>query len=159
MSVMNDQKEEKAGPLGAILIAEDNADDAKLVQRAVLSLQLENPLHIVKDGVKTLAYLNGEPPFEDRKRFPFPALLLLDLRMPEIDGLEVLRRIKENPEFASMPVVVVTAVQDRKRLGEAYQLGANSFLSKPVDSKELENAIEGLGAAAQFPSRARTEKA
>ena len=156
---MNKQKEEKSGSLGAILIAEDNADDAKLVHRAVLNLQLENPVHIVKDGVQTLAYLNGEPPFQDRKRFPFPALLLLDLRMPEIDGLEVLRRIKDNPEFASMPIVVVTAIQDRKRLGEAYRLGANSFLSKPVDAKDLENAIEGLDAAAQFPSRARTETA
>lgn len=156
---MNKQKEEKSGSLGAILIAEDNADDAKLVQRAVSSLQLENPVHVVKDGVQTLAYLNGDQPFHDRKRFPFPALLLLDLRMPEIDGLEVLRRIKETPEFASMPIVVVTAVQDRKRLGDAYQLGANSFLTKPVNAKELENAIEGLDAAAQFPSRARTEKA
>lgn len=150
MSAKNFQGEEASGSLAAILIAEDIADDAKLVQRAISQLQLENPVRIVKDGVQTLAYLNGEGPYKDREKFPFPALLLLDLRMPEVDGFEVLRRVRDEPKFSSIPIIVITVNQDRRRLTEAYQLGAKSFLSKPIKTSDLKNAIEGLGKSAKL---------
>lgn len=145
MSAKNYQGNEAAGSLGAILIAEDNPDDAKFMQRVILQIQLENPIHIVNDGNKTLAYLKGEDPYQDREKFPFPALLLLDLRMPEVDGLEVLRRVQGDPQFASMPTVVITVNQDRRQLSEVYRLGAKSFLTKPVKAHDLKKAVEGLG--------------
>ncbi|HEX4122615.1 MAG TPA: response regulator [Verrucomicrobiae bacterium] len=139
------QGQKGSGSLGAILIAEDNPDDAKLVQRAILQLRLENPVHIVEDGHSTLAYLKGEEEYQDREKYPFPALLLLDLRMPELDGFEVLRQIRGDMRFAHMPILVVTVNQDRRQLGEAYRLGARSFLTKPINPNDLKNAIDGLG--------------
>jgi CheY-like chemotaxis protein len=135
---------ETAGPLGAVLIAEDNPDDAKLAQHAVLHLQLENPVHIVNDGHQVMAYLQGEGDYQDREKFPHPALLLLDLRMPQMNGLEVLRRLRGNPQFASVPILVITGYQDVRELSEAYRLGAKSFLTKPISTGDLRNAIEGL---------------
>jgi CheY-like chemotaxis protein len=144
-----DNGQKTAGSLGAILIAEDIPDDAKLVHRAILQLQLENPIRIVKDGQLTLAYIRGEGEYQDREKFPFPALLLLDLRMPVIDGFEVLRQLHGDPRFASLPILVITINQDRRQLGEAYRLGAKSFLTKPINTNDLKNAIEGLGAAGE----------
>jgi CheY-like chemotaxis protein len=141
--------QKKAESPGAILIAEDNPDDAKLVHRAILQLQLENPVRVVEDGKLTLAYLKGEGEYQDREKYPFPALLLLDLRMPGIDGFEVLRQLHDDSQFASLPILVVTVNQDRRQLGEAYQLGAKSFLTKPINHKDLENAIMGLGKAGE----------
>ncbi|HEY3914808.1 MAG TPA: response regulator [Verrucomicrobiae bacterium] len=141
--------QKKAESLGAILIAEDNPDDVKLVHRAILQLQLENPVRVVGDGKLTLAYLRGEGEYQDREKYPFPALLLLDLRMPGIDGFEVLRQLHEDSQFATLPILVITVNQDRRQLGEAYQLGAKSFLTKPINHKDLENAIMGLGKAGE----------
>jgi two-component system response regulator len=156
MSDKESHGERTAGSLGAILIAEDNLDDAKLAHRAILQLQLENPVHIVKDGKLTLAYLKGEGEFEDRGKFPFPALLLLDLRMPVMDGFEVLRQLQGDPRYASVPILVVTVNQDRRQLGEAYQLGAKSFLTKPINPNDLKNAIEGLGQSSKLRFKALT---
>ncbi|HEX3719340.1 MAG TPA: response regulator [Verrucomicrobiae bacterium] len=150
MSATESHGERTAGSLGAILIAEDNLDDAKLAHRAILQLQLENPVHIVKDGKLTLAYLKGEGEYSDRRKYPFPALLLLDLRMPVMDGFEVLRQLQGDPRYASVPILVVTVNQDRRQLGEAYQLGAKSFLTKPINPNDLKNAIEGLGKDSQL---------
>jgi CheY-like chemotaxis protein len=145
MSGKKCHENETAGSLGAVLIAEDNPNDAKLAQDAILRLQLENPLRVVRDGLQVLAYLKGEGDYRDREKFPLPALLLLDLRMPEMDGLEVLRRLRGNPQLPSMPVLVVTGHQDVPELSEAYRLGAQSFLTKPINTSDLRNAIQGLG--------------
>jgi len=106
-------------------------------------------VRIVEDGRLTLAYLRGEGEYKDREKYPFPALLLLDLRMPEIDGFEVLRQMHGDTQLASVPVLVITVNEDRRQLGEAYQLGAKSFLTKPLNHNDLENAILGLGKAGE----------
>jgi CheY-like chemotaxis protein len=136
--------DESLAALGAVLIADDNPDDAKLARRAISHLHLENPVHIVNDGHQVMEYLKGEGAYQNREKFPLPALLLLDLRMPQMDGFEVLRLVQGNPQFASMPILVITGFQNVRQLSEAYRLGARSFLTKPINTRDLRNAIDGL---------------
>jgi len=116
-----------------ILLAEDREDDIILVQRAFERGGILNPLFVVRDGEEAINYLSGVFPFSDRVCFPIPALLLLDLKMPRADGFDVLRWLKTQPDLASLRVVVLTSSEDIRDVTKAYQLGANSFLVKPLD--------------------------
>jgi CheY-like chemotaxis protein len=122
-----------------ILLVEDRDDDIVLVRRAFAKAKIPNPLHAVKDGEEAIAYLAGEIPFTDRKAYPLPDLILLDLKMPGIDGFETLRWIRQQPDFRNIPVIVLTTSEDLRDVNKAYAAGANSFLLKPFD---FENSIE-----------------
>jgi CheY-like chemotaxis protein len=122
-----------------ILIAEDREDDILLIQRSLLGAGISNHIQIVRNGDQTIAYLKGEGKFANREEFPLPALLLLDLKMPRTDGFQVLSWIRQQPSLKALRIIVLTASSDMRDVNEAYELGANSFLVKPVD---FQNFVE-----------------
>jgi CheY-like chemotaxis protein len=129
-----------------ILLAEDNDDHALLTRRAFKQAGLVNPLFVVQDGEEAIAYLTGEGKFANRSEYPLPTLLLLDLKMPRKNGFEVLEWLRGQPSLAALRVVVLTTSDQIHDVNRAYQLGANSFLTKPVDFRDfvqLSSAIKG----------------
>ncbi len=122
-----------------ILIAEDLEDDIVLIRRALQRADVQNPVQIVRNGDQVIAYLSGEGKFANREEYPLPSLLLLDLKMPRMDGFEVLRWIRKQPGLRALRVIVLTSSEDIRDVNEAYELGANSFLVKPMD---FENSVE-----------------
>jgi CheY-like chemotaxis protein len=129
-----------------ILLAEDNEDHVALIQRAFRRGGLCNPLFVVRDGAKAIAYLKGEGQFANREEFPLPTLLLLDLKMPNKDGFEVLQWIRQQPSLRGLRVVVLTTSEEQRDINRAYQLGANSFLVKPINLEDffrLTEAVKG----------------
>jgi CheY-like chemotaxis protein len=124
-----------------ILLAEDSDEDVFLLERAYKKAQLTNPLKIVSDGEQVLAYLKGEGVYADRQTYPFPALLLLDIKMPRMDGLEVLSAIRQNPELKRLVVIMLTASSLEKDVNRAFDLQANSYLVKPSDTDGMVNTL------------------
>jgi CheY-like chemotaxis protein len=127
-----------------ILLAEDREDDIILVQKAFEKGRILNPLFVVRDGEEAINYLTGIFPFSDRVRFPIPVVLLLDLKMPRVDGFEVLRWLKTQPGLVTTRVVVLTSSEDIRDVRKAYQLGANSFLVKPLDFRNTPALVETI---------------
>ena len=123
--------------LGTILLVEDSEDDVIIIRRAFEQGAIANPLAVARDGEEALAYLKGDGKYEDRDCHPLPVLVLLDLRLPRMDGFEVLRWIRQQPRFGSLPVVVMTASSAVKDISLAYQCGANSFMVKPSDFHDV----------------------
>jgi CheY-like chemotaxis protein len=130
--------------LNSILIVDDNADDALLIKRAVLSLRPKNPVRIVLSGKAMTDYLEGKGGHADRQTFPYPGLILLDLRMPEMNGFELLQWLKIQPSHAGIPVIVISSYDRQREIRKSYQLGARTFLSKPVNPEDIRNAIRAL---------------
>lgn len=129
-----------------ILLAEDNEDHILLIKRAFGKANLLNPLQIVNDGREAIRYLQGDGPYVDRSQFPFPALLLLDLKMPNCDGFDVLQWIRDQKNLPALRIVVLTTSDRVFDMQRAYELGAHSFLTKPVDFRDfiqLGPAIKG----------------
>lgn len=125
----------------SILIADDNEDDALLTETALIQSQLNIATRIVCDGEAVLAYLRGGSPFSDRNEFPFPSLLLLDLHMPRLNGLEVLAAIRAASIYDSLPVVVVSASDLADNVANSYSAGANEFVFKSNDFVSHRNLI------------------
>jgi len=131
---------------GVILVAEDNEVDVLLLRRAFAKAQLLNPLQVVHDGEEAIAYLSGKGKYADRAEYPLPDLVLLDLKMPHKNGLEVLEWIRERPSLSGLRVVMLTSSDQARDVNTAYQLGANSFLVKPVDFGhfvQISQAVKG----------------
>jgi len=128
-----------------ILLVEDNPDHAELVRRSLDQFKIFNTLHHVEHGEAALDYIFGRGEYADRVRFPAPDLVLLDLRLPRVDGLEVLRHVKSHPDLHSIPVVVLTTSDAERDVAMAYEYHANSFLTKPVDYDRLSQLIKDLG--------------
>jgi CheY-like chemotaxis protein len=122
-----------------ILLAEDREDDILLIRKAFAKAYIQNPVHVVRDGEEAVAYLQGEGKYSNRAEYPLPDLLLLDLKMPLMDGFEVLKWIREQPGLRALRIVVLTSSDHIRDVNLAYQLGANSFLVKPFD---FENFVE-----------------
>lgn len=123
--------DEGAG-LPVILLVEDNPDDVLLARRAVRKAALPVSMQVADDGDEAVAYLGGSGRFVERSRYPLPALVLLDLKLPKRPGLEVLRWVRSRPELDTTPVVVLTSSSEDEDIQQAYALGANSYLQKPV---------------------------
>lgn len=136
-----------------ILIAEDDENDVFLIKRAFRQAQFENPLQVVQTGEDAIAYLKGDPPYENREKHPSPALLLLDLKMPRKDGFEVLAWIRQRPEFNPLAVVVLTSSQESRDVNRAYALGASSYLVKPANFVSLVDMINRLKEYCKFTSQ------
>ena len=121
-----------------VLIAEDNEDDAFLLERAFRSIGLKNPIQIVADGEQVIAYLQGADKFADRQNYPFPSVVFLDLKMPRKDGFDVLEWLRDHPECHVMPTMIFSSSSDPADITRAYQFGANAYLVKPGSMPELE---------------------
>lgn len=129
---------------GAILLAEDNPDDVLMIERAFQTLALSNRLIWVPNGEEAMWYLKSEGRYADRNRFPIPCLVLLDLLMPRINGLEFLTWLRRESHFKELPVVVLTTSVFSSDVRTAYLLGANSFLTKPIDLADLTATIRQI---------------
>lgn len=125
-----------------ILLVEDNPDDEALALRAFKKSNMSNKIIIARDREEALNYLFNDNQGDD---WEMPAVVLLDLKLPKIDGLEVLRRIRDNPETKRLPVVILTSSKHEEDLIEGYKLGANSYVRKPVDFNEFVAAVGHLG--------------
>ena len=128
-----------------LLLVEDNPTDEKLTIRAFKKSGVTNEIVVVRDGAEALDYLFATGPFEGRDTSVLPAVILLDLKLPRIDGLEVLRRIRANDRTKSLPVVVLTASKENEDIARGYALGANAYVRKPVDFVEFAAAAKTLG--------------
>lgn len=128
-----------------ILLVEDNPDDEALTLRAFSKNRISNAVVVARDGVEALDYLFGTGSHAGRDPSPLPAVILLDLKLPRIDGLEVLRRIRADERTALLPVVILTTSREQMDIFEGYSLGANSYIRKPVDFEKFIQAIGQLG--------------
>jgi CheY-like chemotaxis protein len=127
-----------------ILLVEDNPADQKLTRLALETHKVANQLVIANDGAEALDYLFGTGPFAGRDLTRQPALILLDLKLPKVDGLEVLRRLRDDARTKLLPVVVLTSSDEEPDLLNSYRLGCNSYIRKPVDFEQFVRAIEQL---------------
>jgi len=128
-----------------IILIEDNPDDAELVIRALRKNGISNPLVHLHDGEEALNFFFSEGPYKGHHLRHYPRLILLDLKMPKVDGLEVLRRVKSDERLRLIPVVLLSSSKEDKDIIESYQLGVNSYVVKPVEFDRLMKTVQGLG--------------
>jgi two-component system, response regulator len=128
-----------------ILLVEDNPADAELALHALKKSKLANRILHVYDGAEALDFLFCRGEYETRQRYQLPGLVLLDLKLPKIDGLQVLKAIKSDPGMKALPVVLMTASAEERDLVASYQLGANSYIQKPVSFTEFQDVVRQLG--------------
>jgi CheY-like chemotaxis protein len=128
-----------------ILIVEDTPQDLELTLRALRKAKLSNRIQVARDGVEALEFIFCEGPHADRKIEDAPRVILLDLKLPKIDGIEVLRRIKGDARTKTIPVVVLTSSKEQKDVVESYRLGVNSYIVKPVNFERFAAAVGELG--------------
>jgi two-component system, response regulator len=128
-----------------ILLVEDNPSDVALTQRALEKSRVANELVIAEDGQEALDYLWGAGAYAERDTSDLPALMLLDLKLPRMPGLEVLRRVRADSRTRRLPVVILTTSREERDLAGGYDLGVNSYVSKPVDFTKFAAAVEQLG--------------
>ncbi len=128
-----------------ILLVEDNPDDVELTLRALKKHNLTNKVHVARDGEEALAYFFADESPEALKRNHIPKVILLDLKLPKVDGIEVLRRLKASERTKKIPVVVLTSSNQERDLKDCYDLGANSYITKPVAFDGFIKAVKEIG--------------
>jgi CheY-like chemotaxis protein len=124
-----------------VLIAEDDVNDAVLLQRTLKKLGLITQVHIVRDGAEAIEYLEGHSKYTDRSIYPFPTIIITDLKMPRLDGFDVLQWLHERPECSIIPTIVWSSSAQQSDVTKAYKLGANCYLQKPADLNVWEQKI------------------
>ncbi len=128
-----------------ILLVEDNPQDLELAQRALRKANLTNRIEVARDGAEALEFIFCEGRYAARKIEAMPRVILLDLKLPKVDGLEVLKRIKTDPRTSAIPVVVLTSSKEQNDVVESYRLGVNSYIVKPVNFERFAEAVQQLG--------------
>ena len=128
-----------------VLLVEDNPSDAELALRALKKNKLTNHVRWLQDGAAAIDYLFGEGEWKGRELEPRPRVILLDLKLPKVDGIEVLRRVKSDDRTRSIPVVVMTSSREERDIVDSYRLGVNSYVVKPVDFDQFSKAVGELG--------------
>jgi CheY-like chemotaxis protein len=128
-----------------ILLVEDNPSDVQLTLHALDRNKLANQIHVVRDGAEALEFIFSTGRYADRTAQRNPRVVLLDLKLPLVDGMEVLRQMKEDPRTRSIPVVVLTSSREERDIVESYQLGVNSYIVKPVDFEQFTESVRQLG--------------
>jgi hypothetical protein len=129
----------------SILLVEDNAQDEKLILRALRKVNLVNQVDVVRDGQQALDYLFREGEFADRAGDDFPTIVLLDIGLPRVSGLEVLKRLRSDPRTHLQPIVILTSSDEERDRLASYEDGANSFVRKPLDFTEFAETVARLG--------------
>jgi CheY-like chemotaxis protein len=129
-----------------VLLAEDDPDDVLLTEIAFENARLANPLQVVRDGEEAISYLKGEGQFADRRKHPLPILLLLDLKMPKVNGFQVLQWLRRRSDFRTLPVAIMTSSDHDPHVARAYELGADSYLTKPPNAETLLALVQRLHA-------------
>jgi len=132
-------------PSVEIVLVEDNPDDVELTTRALRKSNFTNPIHVLRDGAEALDYLFGTGSDGRPNLPPSPVVMLLDLKLPKVSGLEVLQKVKDDPRTRTIPVVVMTSSREDRDLEETYRLGANSYIVKPVDFEQFNKAVTEIG--------------
>ena len=138
---------ESAATRSLILLVDDNVDDIFLTKRAFERAGVKHEVQSLTSGAEALAYLSGNPPYENRVRHPLPDLMLLDIKMPATDGFDVLRWVRGQPQLARLRIVMLTSSDDLRDVNKAHMMGANCFLVKPLDfwnAADLSRSIEHL---------------
>jgi len=128
-----------------ILLVEDNPDDLEMTLRALRRAKLANHIAVARDGVEALDFIFGQGAYAGRPVDQAPRFILLDLKLPRLDGLEVLRRVKADPRSALIPVVVLTSSKEQPDIRECYRLGVNSYIVKPVDFEKFVGCVVEMG--------------
>ncbi len=128
-----------------ILLVEDNPDDVELTLRALRQYNVSNEISVVRDGAEALDYLFATGTYSDRDKTTMPAVVILDLKLPKVDGLEVLRRMRADERTKLTPVVILTSSKEERDMINGYKFGANSYVQKPVDFTEFIEAARQLG--------------
>jgi CheY-like chemotaxis protein len=128
-----------------ILIVEDTPQDLELTLRALRKAKLTNLIHVARDGAEAIEFIFCEGQYAERQIGNVPKVILLDLKLPKIDGLEVLKRIKDDARTKNIPVVVLTSSKEQKDVVESYRLGVNSYIVKPVNFEQFVAAVQELG--------------
>jgi two-component system response regulator len=128
-----------------ILLVEDNADDEELALRALRKRNISNPIVVCRDGAEALEYVFGTGKYAGRNVTELPAITLLDLKLPKVDGLAVLKRIRADDRTRTMPVVILTSSDQETDIGRSYEVGANSYVRKPVEFEQFMDAVNQLG--------------
>ena len=128
-----------------ILLVEDNPDDEALTMRAFKKSHLANDIIVARDGVEAIDYVFGTGTYEGRDINDKPHLILLDLKLPRLDGMDVLKRIRSDERVSMIPIVVLTSSREQEDLMRSYSLGANSYIRKPVDFNQFVQAVQQLG--------------
>ena len=132
-------------PNQQVLLVEDNSDDELLILRSLKTANLENEIVVARDGAEALDYLFATGAYADRAAEQPPVVVLLDLKLPKVGGLEVLRRIRADERTKRLPVIVLTSSDEDQDVIESYRLGANSYVQKPVNFDEFSSAVQELG--------------
>lgn len=128
-----------------ILLVEDHPQDLELAQRALQKAKLTNRIHVARDGEEALEFIFCEGPYSNRRLEDSPKLILLDLKLPKVSGLEVLQRLKGDPRTRRIPVVILTSSKEQKDVIESYHLGVNSYIVKPVNFESFAAAVQQIG--------------
>ena len=128
-----------------ILLVEDNPDDEELTKRAIRKNNILNELIVTRDGAEALDFLFGTGNYAGRDTTVMPTVVLLDLKLPKIDGLEVLRRMRSDERTSLVPVVILTSSKEEQDIASGYKLGCNSYIRKPVDFVQFSEAVQNLG--------------
>ena len=128
-----------------ILLVEDNPDDVELTLHALQRENLANNIHVARDGEEALEFLFCSGHYESRSSDQQPRLVLLDLKLPKVDGMEVLRRLKADPRTKTIPVVILTSSREERDLVNSYNLGVNSYIQKPVDFDQFREIVKNVG--------------
>jgi CheY-like chemotaxis protein len=127
-----------------VLLVEDDLNDIFLVKRAFKMARLITPLQVVTDGADAVSYLRGEGKYTDREAYPLPKLIVMDIKMPRLNGFEVLEWIKHDGPLRRIPIVIVSSSNNPTDINRAYELGANAYMVKPVDYRAVERLFETI---------------
>jgi CheY-like chemotaxis protein len=128
-----------------VLLVEDNPNDQELTLRALKKKNLCNRIHVVSDGAEALDFIFGKGNYVGRTAADLPKVVLLDIKLPKVNGIEVLQKVKSDPALRSLPIVMLTSSKEGPDVQECYRLGANSYIVKPVDMEQFLTAVQNIG--------------
>lgn len=128
-----------------LLLVEDDPNDVELALRSLRKHHLANKIHVARDGEEALDFLHARGPYSGRKAGELPKVVFLDLKLPKVSGLEVLKEMKSHPRLRAIPVVVMTSSREQRDVVEGYRLGVNSYIQKPIDFDQFQGVVKDLG--------------